>query len=768
MQQRKAGSNTATLLGSFIIMTALLLRIAAASTIPIFVAQSFQPITTPNTRRRRRTTTTTAAAATTTSTLNGRVPTKNKLGRRRRRNHHDTNDLNETWRIFGIDVEPDALFLGTSPTEGSLLLPPDRAYLTPPVLSSLFSRLRIDHSSSSSSLLPPQLTDVRVVRRSVDARRRRGVNPKYSYVVDVTLAKGVDSKRELNLEHRPGRTECMGKKAPMTENEYNLGNSQMLSLSNNRDNASAAATVTKPTIIIVGAGPAGLFCALSLASSGLFKPIIIERGMPVEARGKSIGSLIHRREIDPESNFSFGEGGAGTWSDGKLTTRIGRNSGPVRYVLETLVKYGAPDKILIEGSPHLGTDNLVKLLRNMRADLRSMGGEIHFGTRADKFHIKDGTINGVSATCTPVNERGTEQSALTSSRDDEGSTTRLFNGDAVVLATGHSARDVYEELHRKGVGLEAKGFAVGFRVEHPQPIINEIQYGQDWGGRVVTKRLSTDSANAEHFVTKNAINSTDSRPHHEGTLPVASYRLATNEAFDGMINRGAYSFCQCPGGQIVPSSTEEGELCINGMSFSKRDSLWANSALVVTVSPNDAILEPWSAHGCLAGLEFQRDMEKKAFALGGGDMRAPVQRLTDFVDGKLSQSIPSSSYRLGVKSAELHDIYPEPLYNALKNAVVTQFDKQMPGFLCNEALLHGVETRTSSPVRVLRDNVTLQAIGVDNLFPSGEGAGFAGGIVSAAVDGLFVADAIKAKFYVRDEEAKVLFNGDKASIGFEY
>jgi uncharacterized FAD-dependent dehydrogenase len=754
--------------------TALLLRIAAVATIPVFVTQSFQPITTPNNRRRRRTTTVTAAAAaaaTSTTSLNGRGPTKNKHGSSRRRTHHDTttNDLNETWRIFGIDVEPDALFLGgtSTTTEGSPSVSPDRAYLTPPVLSSLLSRLRINHSSASSSLLlPPQLTDVRVVRRSVDARRRRGVNPKYSYVVDITLAKGVNSKRELNLEHRPGRTECISKKASIIEKEHSVvSNSHSLSLSNNDDNVSAA-SVTKPTIIIVGAGPAGLFCALSLASSGLFKPIVLERGMPVEARGKSIGSLIHRREIDPESNFSFGEGGAGTWSDGKLTTRIGRNSSPVRYVLETLVKYGAPDKILVEGSPHLGTDNLVKLLRNMRVDLRSMGGEIHFSTRVDKFHIKDGTINGISATCKPVNERGTEQSASTTSQD-EGS-TRQFNGDAVVLATGHSARDVYTELHNAGVQLEAKGFAVGFRVEHPQPIINEIQYGQDWGGRVVTKRLSTDSANTKHFATKNAIHSTDLQPQHEGTLPVASYRLATNEAFDGITNRGAYSFCQCPGGQIVPSSTEEGELCINGMSFSKRDSLWANSALVVTVSPNDEILKPWSSHGCLAGLEFQRDMEKKAFALGGGDMRAPVQRLTDYVNGKLSQSLPSSSYRLGVKSAKLHDIYPEPLYNALKNAIVTQFDKQMPGFLCDEALLHGVETRTSSPVRVLRDNVTLQAIGVDNLFPSGEGAGFAGGIVSAAVDGLYVADAIKTKFFARDEEANVLFNIDKASIGFEY
>ena len=247
-------------------------------------------------------------------------------------------------------------------------------------------------------------------------------------------------------------------------------------------------------------------------------------------------------------------------------------------------------------------------------------------------------------------------------------------------------------------------------------MINEIQYGKDWGSRVITKRASTDSVNAEHFAKD-----TNHSVSHEGFLPVANYRLATNEAFDGISNRGAYSFCQCPGGQIVPSSTEKGELCINGMSFSKRDSLWANSALVVTVSPNDSILEPWSAHGCLAGLEFQRDMERKAFILGGGEMSAPVQRLTDFVDGKLSESVPSSSYRLGVKSAECHDIYPAPLYNAIRNAIVTQFDKQMPGFLCDDALLHGVETRTSSPVRVLRDSNTLQAIGIDNLFPSGEG-----------------------------------------------
>lgn len=445
-----------------------------------------------------------------------------------------------------------------------------------------------------------------------------------------------------------------------------------------------------------------------------------------------------------------------------MTTRIGRNSGPVRFVLETLVKYGAPERILVEGAPHLGTDNLVKLLRNMRSDLRAMGGEIHFGTCVNKFHIEDGTVTGVDAKCKPAYERNKTTNG-DKHVEPEAESTKTFSGDAVVLATGHSARDVYYELEAKGVELEAKGFAVGFRIEHPQCLINEIQYGKDWGGRVFTRRMSTDNANEVHFQ-----NDKDNSDPHTGILPVAAYRLATNKAFDGDSNRGAYSFCQCPGGQIVPSSTEDGELCINGMSFSKRDSIWANSALVVTVSPDDSILEPYrAAHGTLAGLEFQRDMERKAWEFGGGEMRAPVQRLTDFVNQKTSESVPSSSYRLGVQSAACHDIYPEPLYNALTHAIINHFDKQMPGFLCDEALLHGVETRTSSPVRVVRDANTLQAGGINNLYPSGEGAGFAGGIVSAAVDGLLVANAINAKFCSQNESN--LFNdGNNAAVGFDY
>ena len=335
----------------------------------------------------------------------------------------------------------------------------------------------------------------------------------------------------------------------------------------------------------------------------------------------------------------------------------------------------------------------------------------------------------------------------------------------MVLATGHSARDVYEELHKSGVELEPKGFAVGFRIEHPQWLINEIQYGKDWGGRVFTKRPSTDTVNTEHFEKL----SEGTEKTHRGTLPVASYRLATDKAFDGEQNRGAYSFCMCPGGQIVPSSTEEGELCINGMSFSNRDSLWANSALVVTVSQDDPILDKYRSHGCLAGLEFQRDIERKAYQLGGMNMTVPVQRLTDYVRGEVSSSIPASSYRLGAVSAPLHEIYPKPLYNALSYAITEHFEQQMPGFLFEDALLHGVETRTSSPVRVVRNQTTLQAGGVENLYPAGEGAGFAGGIVSAAVDGLVVANAIMAKFLTVDGDGGAASTGKRpASIGFDY
>jgi uncharacterized FAD-dependent dehydrogenase len=474
---------------------------------------------------------------------------------------------------------------------------------------------------------------------------------------------------------------------------------------------------------------------------------------------------MHRRSLDSESNFAFGEGGAGTWSDGKLTTRIGRNSDAVRHVLTTFVEYGAPENILVEGAPHLGTDNLVRLLRNMRRDLRRLGGEIRFGTKVTQLLIENGVAKGVEYVSKPAVERSIGDDVPFVFKDDESGT---LHGDAIVLATGHSARDVYEKLYDAGVQLEAKGFAVGFRVEHPQKLINKIQYGSDWGATVFTGRKPTDTANQEYF-DSTVVEEETRHHHHEGKLPVPSYRLATDEAFDGKQNRGVYSFCMCPGGQIVPASTDPEEVCVNGMSFSRRDSLWANSALVVTVAKDDCVLDPYrSQHGVLAGVAFQRDMERRASIMGGGNLTVPVQRLTDFIAGVPSTSAPSSSYRLGIKPCACHEIYPPPLIQAIRHALTEYFERRMPGFVCEEGLLHGVETRTSSPVRITRDEETLQAIGAQRLFPAGEGAGFAGGIVSAAVDGMVVASAVMDTLSGHDSREKSDTRDRIKSVGFSY
>jgi len=405
-----------------------------------------------------------------------------------------------------------------------------------------------------------------------------------------------------------------------------------------------------------------------------------------------------------------------------------------------LVEFGAPSKILWKGAPHLGTDNLVKLLRNMRQKLRDLGGEIHFGTKMTDLKMEGGKVIGV----------------LT---EDVDGNQHCYEGDEFVLATGHSARDVYESLHHADVKLEPKGFAVGFRIEHPQAVINKIQYGDEWGPAVKTGKGLTDKANEEYFGVQS---------EHIAWMPVPSYRLATDKALDGVDGnlRGAYSFCMCPGGQIVLSSTNPDEICVNGMSFSRRDSKWANSALVVTVSPDDDILKEYKTkHGVMAGLEFQREMERRAFQLGGGNLTVPVQRMTDFVAGKISSTIPSSSYRLGVKSAPCHEIYPGAITHALRDALTNHFQKQMPGYYHPDGLLHAVETRTSSPLRVARDPTTLLAIGTENLYPSGEGAGYAGGIVSAAVDGVHCAEAILDTIYGESRPNRI---EKSKSVGFSY
>jgi uncharacterized FAD-dependent dehydrogenase len=635
-------------------------------------------------------------------------------------------DALETWRLYGVSVHPDDLGRETNDDSTNKKKNAALAIKFPQALKDeLRKKLSVEE-------LPP----TKVVRRSLDARKKLD-HPTFHYVVDVTLTQ--QQVRNLRWKHQPGRTERMG--SPDIISEMIVVKDQSRDSIDATTTTATTTTTTNETpkrVVVVGTGPCGLFCALRLALKGV-TPILIDRGQPVERRGRDIGALIHRRSLDPESNFAFGEGGAGTWSDGKLTTRIGRNSENVRWILETLVEYGAPSTILWEGAPHLGTDNLVRLLRNMRQHLQEIGGEIYFGTKMTNLVMEDGVVKGVKV------------------EDENG--TRIICADATVLATGHSARDVYETLHESGVHLEAKGFAVGFRIEHPQTLINQIQYGNEWGASVQTGKSITDSVNLEHFG--------GSPPQHHGKLPVPSYRLATNEANDGAGNlRGVYSFCMCPGGQIVPSSTDPNEVCVNGMSFSKRDSVWANSALVVTVSPDDPILEPYrKEHGVLAGLAFQRDMERRASILGGGNWTVPVQRVTDFCDAQVSPTIPSSSYRLGVRSAPCHELYPEPITAALKDALTNHFSKNMPGYYHPDGLLHAVETRTSSPLRISRDSEKLHALGTENLFPAGEGAGFAGGIVSAAVDGLVVAEAVLDKLYGTSRPGRI---EKSKSVGFSY
>ena len=667
---------------------------------------------------------------------------------RRKQSAPGKQDTTQTWRIFGIEVHPDDLSAGLKDEEkDSSQVPICKKLLHPAVLRSLCSRLRLTHDEACTrDHLPPGLDDVRVVRRSLDARihKRRpdgSFGPRFVFVLDVDITPGKNVINEkLQLKNQPGRIELL---LPTNQQILHDESAEIVKTSENQK-----------TVIIVGAGPAGLFCALQLARAGV-KPIVLERGQPVESRGRDIGALMHRRSLDSDSNFAFGEGGAGTWSDGKLTTRIGRNSDAVRFVLDTLVQFGAPEKILVDGAPHLGTENLVRLVRNMRAELRRLGGEIRFGTKVIELIMDGGTVQGVKFVRKTALERNIDVPAPS---DEEVASGHMY-GNAVVLATGHSARDMYESLHKAGVELEPKGFAVGFRVEHPQKLINKIQFGTVWGSSVVTGKRQTDVVNEKFFASFTP--DTQEGPRHRAHLPVPSYRLATDQAFDGNRQRGVYSFCMCPGGQIVPASTDPGELCVNGMSFSRRDSQWANSALVVTVSPDDTILDPYRVkHGVLAGLAFQRDMEQRAWVLGGGNLTVPVQRLTDFVAGRPSTSAPSSSYRLGIKPAACHDIFPAAIVASMRSALLDYFEKQMPGFVCDEGLLHGVETRTSSPVRIPRNCETMQANGVQGLYPAGEGAGFAGGIVSAAVDGMTVSEAVLSSLFGKGD-----FSGRKGGSG---
>jgi uncharacterized protein len=445
--------------------------------------------------------------------------------------------------------------------------------------------------------------------------------------------------------------------------------------------APALSENAKP-VIIVGCGPAGLFAALRCLENGL-KPILLERGKDASARRFDLAPILREGRVIEESNYCFGEGGAGTFSDGKLYTRATKR-GPVAKVYEVLVAHGAPEVILTDAHPHIGSNLLPNVVKAIRASIIAAGGEVRFQTKVVDFLISGNRIQGV----------------VTAAGDE-------ILADSVILATGHSARDIYRLLAAKKILLEAKPFAVGFRIEHPQPFIDQTQY-----------HLAKDQK----------------RPR---LLPAARYRLATK-----IRGRGVHSFCMCPGGWIVPASTENDEVVVNGMSLSRRDSPFANSGMVATVEPED-VQSLVKEHGILAGLVFQKNLEITAKQAGGGGQVAPGQRVTDFITGKISNSLPETSYFPGMNSAPLHDLLPQWITSRMRDGFKL-FGRQMHGYISEQALLLGFETRTSSPVRIPRRDDTLEHPEISGLFPCGEGAGYAGGIVSAAMDGLRISDAVCA------------------------
>lgn len=437
-------------------------------------------------------------------------------------------------------------------------------------------------------------------------------------------------------------------------------------------------------IAIIGAGPAGLYAALRAVEAGL-RPIVFERGKDVRERRRDLAAINKDHIVNPESNYCFGEGGAGTYSDGKLYTRS-KKRGNILKAMEWFVHFGADEDILVDAHPHIGTNKLPKIITAMREAIIENGGEVHFNSKMTDIRIKDATIEAIQI------------------NDGE-----WLEFDNVILATGHSARDIYYLLHRKNLHIEARGFALGVRVEHPQELINHIQYHGE-----------------------------DDNPY----LPPASYTLV--EQVDGF---GVYSFCMCPGGIIAPCATEQEEVVTNGWSPSKRNNPYANSGIVVTVAPSD--LPNYKEDDPFVCLDYQKYVEKRCWEAGGKTQKVPAQRMIDFVEGKISTDFPKTSYQPGIVAADLNEVLPPLLSEKLKKAFVL-FGKKMKGYYTNEAVLHAPESRTSSPISVPRDPLTFEHIEIRGLYPCGEGAGYAGGIISAAIDGINCVDAIVRKEGLKD------------------
>ncbi len=512
--------------------------------------------------------------------------------------------------------------------------------------------------AKKTGLKPSDYQSLTIVQRAIDARGR---TPTFRFTVDIELdeARGqkVIATNKAHLPKRIGHYRWTLPKQP-----------------------------DGPRPVIVGAGPGGLFAALTLAEAG-WAPIVLERGNPVETRAKDVSKLYSKGLLNEDSNVCYGEGGAGTFSDGKLYTRV--SDARVLQFMESLVRFGAKPDILINNRPHLGTDKLIALLKQVRARLLELGCEIRFGTTLEDFTIDSGQLTGL----------------------------KLVGGETIdtnhaIAATGHSAHSIWEKLHAHKVELESRPFAVGFRIEHPQDLIDEMRYGK---------------AHVNH-----------------PNLPAADYKLAHTDKSPG--GRGVYSFCMCPGGVVVATPTLEGELCINGMSHAARSGRFANSALVVTVTPED-----YGSDDLFAGPAFQRRIEKAAYDAGGGEFVAPACRVTDFLKGQSSTPLGSTSYRRGLTQTDLTSLYPKALTHALQKAL-TPFDKKMRGYVTKEATLIGVETRTASPIRVVRDSETLEASGAKGLYPCGEGMGYGGGISSAAVDGMRCAESLLAHVGAIKEE----------------